>query len=148
MNLLRFWEDQHEKTAHLMKGSWLGLVITVTVLVPAPPWSPMSLSTRGYNGNILVNAFAAGMVKHDGATAGVAKGVGNPKVMFVVPKLSETVSMVPLWLQMFLTRTANKKRPTVRSAIRSKEKLLLEACLETFKEDLVVGIKDMGAAKV
>ena len=44
MNLLRLGKTSM-KTAHLMKGSWLGLVITVTVSV-CLPWSPMSLSTR------------------------------------------------------------------------------------------------------
>ena len=41
---------------------------------------------------------------------------------------------------------SEQKRPTVQVGDPFKEKLLLEACLETFKEDLLVGIQDMYAA--
>src|SRR5258707_1216231 len=38
------------------------------------------------------------------------------------------------------------QRPTVQVGDPFMEKLLLEACLEIFAEDLLVGIQDMGAA--
>ena len=41
---------------------------------------------------------------------------------------------------------AKQKRPTVQVGDPFTEKLLLEACLELFETDAVVGIQDMGAA--
>ncbi len=41
---------------------------------------------------------------------------------------------------------SESKRPTVQVGDPFTEKLLLEACLELFKEDLIIGIQDMGAA--
>ena len=39
-----------------------------------------------------------------------------------------------------------ERRPTVQVGDPFTEKLLLEACLEVFKTDYIVGIQDMGAA--
>ena len=41
---------------------------------------------------------------------------------------------------------SESKRPTVQVGDPFTEKLLLEACLELFKTDLIIGIQDMGAA--
>jgi phosphoribosylformylglycinamidine synthase len=41
---------------------------------------------------------------------------------------------------------SESKRPTVQVGDPFTEKLLLEACLELFKKDLIIGIQDMGAA--
>src|SRR3989442_13606140 len=41
---------------------------------------------------------------------------------------------------------SESKRPTVQVGDPFMEKLLLEACLELFKTDCLVGIQDMGAA--
>ncbi len=44
------------------------------------------------------------------------------------------------------TRTARASGPTVQVGDPFTEKLLLEACLELFQTDALVGIQDMGAA--
>ena len=44
------------------------------------------------------------------------------------------------------TEESKSLRPTVQVGDPFTEKLLLEACLELFKTDLIVGIQDMGAA--
>ena len=44
------------------------------------------------------------------------------------------------------TEESKSLRPTVQVGDPFTEKLLLEACLELFKTDTIVGIQDMGAA--
>ena len=44
------------------------------------------------------------------------------------------------------TQDSESKRPTVQVGDPFTEKLLLEACLELFKHDYIIGIQDMGAA--
>ena len=44
------------------------------------------------------------------------------------------------------TAESEQKRPAVQVGDPFTEKLLLEACLELFETDCVVGIQDMGAA--
>ena len=46
----------------------------------------------------------------------------------------------------FAADEASQKRPTVQVGDPFTEKLLMEACLELFQTDAVVGIQDMGAA--
>ena len=144
MNLLRFGEDQHEKTAHLMKGVVAGIGHYGNCFGVPTVVSNVSFD-KSYNGNILVNAFAAGMVKHDGIFLGVAKGVGNP-VYYVGAKTGRDGIHGATMASDVFDEDSEQKRPTVQVGDPFKEKLLLEACLETFKEDLLVGIQDMGAA--
>ncbi len=144
MNLLRFGEANHDKTAHLMKGVVAGIGHYGNCFGVPTVVSNVSFD-RSYNGNILVNAFAAGMVKHDGIFLGVAEGVGNP-VYYVGAKTGRDGIHGATMASDVFDEDSEQKRPTVQVGDPFKEKLLLEACLETFNENLLVGIQDMGAA--
>jgi phosphoribosylformylglycinamidine (FGAM) synthase-like enzyme len=61
-------------------------------------------------------------------------------------KQDEMVLVVLLCQVLLLQKILKSKRPTVQVGDPFTEKLLLEACLELFKADLIVGIQDMGAA--
>jgi phosphoribosylformylglycinamidine synthase II len=100
---------------------------------------------ESYNGNILVNAFSLGLVKSDEIFLGVASGVGNP-VMYVGSKTGRDGLGGAVMSSDSFTEESKSLRPTVQVGDPFTEKLLLEACLELFKEDLIVGIQDMGAA--
>ncbi len=98
-----------------------------------------------YNGNILVNAFNLGIAKSDEIFYGKAEGVGNP-VMYVGSKTGRDGLGGAVMSSDSFTEESKSLRPTVQVGDPFTEKLLLEACLELFKTDYVVGIQDMGAA--
>jgi len=98
-----------------------------------------------YNGNILVNAFSLGICKSDEIFLGVAKGIGNP-VIYVGSKTGRDGLGGAVMSSDSFTQESKSLRPTVQVGDPFTEKLLLEACLELFKTDHVVGIQDMGAA--
>ncbi len=98
-----------------------------------------------YAGNNLVNAFNLGICKSDEIFLGVAEGIGNP-VMYVGSKTGRDGLGGAVMSSAAFTEDNESKRPTVQVGDPFTEKLLLEACLELFKEDLIIGIQDMGAA--
>lgn len=98
-----------------------------------------------YAGNNLVNAFTIGLVKSDEIFLGKAEGLGNP-VMYVGSKTGRDGLGGAVMSSAAFTEDNESKRPTVQVGDPFTEKLLLEACLELFKADLIVGIQDMGAA--
>ncbi len=98
-----------------------------------------------YNGNILVNAFTLGICKKDEIFYGRAEGIGNP-VIYVGSKTGRDGLGGAVMSSDSFNEESKKLRPTVQVGDPFTEKLLLEACLELFKTDYVVGIQDMGAA--
>ncbi|MDH4945096.1 phosphoribosylformylglycinamidine synthase subunit PurL [Sulfurimonas sp. C5] len=98
-----------------------------------------------YNGNILVNAFTLGLAKADEIFYGRAEGIGNP-VLYVGAKTGRDGLGGAVMSSDSFTEESKSLRPTVQVGDPFTEKLLLEACLELFKTDYVVGIQDMGAA--
>ncbi|HIP44404.1 MAG TPA: phosphoribosylformylglycinamidine synthase subunit PurL [Sulfurospirillum arcachonense] len=100
---------------------------------------------ESYNGNILVNAFTLGLAKTDEIFYGLAKGIGNP-VVYVGSKTGRDGLGGAVMASDSFTEENKSLRPTVQVGDPFAEKLLLEACLELFKHDYIVGIQDMGAA--
>ncbi len=98
-----------------------------------------------YAGNNLVNAFNLGIAKADEIFYGKAEGNGNP-VMYVGSKTGRDGLGGAVMSSASFDEDSESKRPTVQVGDPFTEKLLLEACLELFKEDLIIGIQDMGAA--
>nr|WP_258864409.1 phosphoribosylformylglycinamidine synthase subunit PurL [Helicobacter sp. MIT 01-3238] len=98
-----------------------------------------------YNGNILVNAFCLGLAKKEEIFYAKAEGVGNP-VIYVGSKTGRDGLGGAVMSSDSFSEDSTSLRPTVQVGDPFTEKLLLEACLELFKRDLIVGIQDMGAA--
>ena len=99
-----------------------------------------------YEGNPLVNALCAGILKHEEIQRGAATGVGNP-VYYVGPGTGRDGLGGASFASRELTEESAADRPAVQKGDPFMEKLLLEACLEMMAiPGLVVGIQDMGAA--
>src|SRR5215470_8193268 len=99
-----------------------------------------------YNGNILVNVMNVGIVAKDRIFKGRAEGSGNP-VVYVGSKTGrDGIHGATMASEEFAGDETRQKKPTVQVGDPFTEKLLLEACLELFETDAVVGIQDMGAA--
>jgi phosphoribosylformylglycinamidine synthase len=101
---------------------------------------------ESYEGNPLVNALCAGVLRHEEIKRGAAKGVGNP-VYYVGPGTGRDGLGGASFASRELTEESAEDRPAVQKGDPFMEKLLLEACLEMMViPGLVVGIQDMGAA--
>jgi phosphoribosylformylglycinamidine synthase len=144
LNSLRFGDPAHPRTAYLLEGVVAGI---------AGYGNCMGVPTVGgevafhpsYNGNCLVNAFTAGVLPADKIFRGKAAGVGNP-VMYIGAKTGRDGIHGATMASAEFDASTEEKRPTVQVGDPFLEKLLLEACLELFRTDAVVGIQDMGAA--
>jgi len=144
MNALSFGEPSHPKTPHLVKGVVEGIggygncfgVPTVGGEVRFHP---------AYNGNCLVNAFAAGLAEADSIFYSAASGVGMPVVYLGAKTGRDGVGGATMASAEF-DDTIEEKRPTVQVGDPFTEKRLLEACLELMASGAVVSIQDMGAA--
>ena len=98
-----------------------------------------------YNGNILVNALNLGIAKKERIFYGRASGVGN-SIIYVGSKTGRDGLGGAVMSSDSFSEDSKSLRPTVQVGDPFSEKLLLEACLEVFERDLIVGIQDMGAA--
>jgi phosphoribosylformylglycinamidine synthase len=98
-----------------------------------------------YNGNCLVNAFAAGLADADAIFYSAASGVGRPVVYLGAKTGRDGVGGATMASAEFAD-DAEAKRPTVQVGDPFTEKRLLEACLELMASGAVVSIQDMGAA--
>jgi phosphoribosylformylglycinamidine synthase II len=100
---------------------------------------------RCYNGNILVNAFALGIARHDQIFHARASGAGNP-VLYAGSRTGRDGIHGATMASESFDSGSEKKRPTVQVGDPFTEKVLLEACLEAMRTGAIVAIQDMGAA--
>ncbi len=101
-----------------------------------------------YNGNCLVNAFAAGIVNRNEIFYSKATGIGSPIVYMGAKTGKDGVGGASMASESFDSdHELNKaKRPSVQIGDPFLEKKLMEACFELMKSGCVIAIQDMGAA--
>jgi phosphoribosylformylglycinamidine synthase len=144
MNSLSFGSLDHPKTKSLVAGVVAGVggygncfgVPTIGGEVRFDP---------AYNGNCLVNAFAAGLADTDKIFYSAASGVGMPVVYLGAKTGRDGVGGATMASAEF-DDTIENKRPTVQVGDPFTEKRLMEATLELMATGAVVSIQDMGAA--
>src|SRR3989338_9421701 len=144
LNSLRFGSFEHPKTKYLLSGVVSGIA-GYGNCVGVPTVGGEVYFHESYNGNCLVNAMTVGIMKTSKIFKGIATGVGNP-VMYVGSKTGRDGIHGATMASDVFGEGGEERRPTVQVGDPFSEKLLLEACLELFKTDYVVGIQDMGAA--
>src|SRR3954463_3708444 len=94
---------------------------------------------------MLVKAFTRGVGRTGRIFHGPGSGVGNP-VIYVGARTGRDGIHGATMASDEFSAGGPSQRPTVQVGDPFMEKLLLEACLEVFAEDLLVGVQDMGAA--
>ena len=144
MNALRFGAPEHPKTRHLVAGVVAGIGGYGNSFGVPTVGGEVNFH-RGYNGNILVNAFAAGIAKTDAIFYSMASGVGLP-VVYLGSKTGRDGIHGASMASAEFDEASEEKRPTVQVGDPFSEKLLLEACLELMASGAVIAIQDMGAA--
>ena len=144
MNSLSFGVPSHPKTSHLVKGVVEGVGGYGNAFGVPTVGGEVRFHTS-YNGNCLVNAFAAGLADADKIFYSVASGVGMPVVYLGAKTGRDGVGGATMASAEF-DDTIEEKRPTVQVGDPFPEKRLLEACLELMASGAVISIQDMGAA--
>ncbi|MCE8418758.1 phosphoribosylformylglycinamidine synthase subunit PurL [Rhodovulum sulfidophilum] len=144
MNALSFGQLAHPRTRQVVHGVIEGVggygncfgVPTVGGEVRFHP---------AYDGNCLVNAFAAGLADADRIFYSAASGVGMPVVYLGAKTGRDGVGGATMASAEF-DEGIEEKRPTVQVGDPFTEKRLMEACLELMATGAVISIQDMGAA--
>ena len=144
-NSLRFGDLENEQVKRLFRGVVSGISHYANCL-GIPNMGGDIYFDSCYEGNPLVNALCAGILRHEEIQKGAATGVGNP-VYYVGPGTGRDGLGGASFASRELTEESAEDRPAVQKGDPFMEKLLLEACLEMMAiPGLVVGIQDMGAA--
>ena len=144
MNSLSFGEVKHPKTKQLVNGVVAGIGGYGNCF-GVPTVGGETRFHAAYNGNCLVNAFAAGLADHDKIFYSAASGVGM-KVVYVGAKTGRDgvggATMASAEFDEFI----EEKRPNVQIGDPFTEKRLMEACQELMATGAIISIQDMGAA--
>ncbi|MEO0892156.1 MAG: phosphoribosylformylglycinamidine synthase subunit PurL [Pseudomonadota bacterium] len=144
MNSLSFGALDHPKTRQLVHGVVAGIggygnAFGVPCAGGEVRFDP------AYNGNCLVNAFAAGLADSDKIFYSAASGVGMPVVYLGAKTGRDGVGGATMASAEF-DESIEEKRPTVQVGDPFTEKRLMEACQELMRTGAVISIQDMGAA--
>jgi phosphoribosylformylglycinamidine synthase subunit PurL len=99
-----------------------------------------------YAGNPLVNALCVGVMRHEDVRLAKAEGLGNKVILFGARTGGDGIGGVSVLASETFDAEGPAKRPSVQVGDPFTEKLLIEACLEIFAQDLVTGIQDLGGA--
>jgi phosphoribosylformylglycinamidine synthase len=102
-----------------------------------------------YAGNPLVNVLCVGVLPADGVKYAKATGNGNIVLLFGARTGGDGIGGASVLASATFDAAGKPaKRPSVQVGDPFTEKILIECCLEIFKEDLVEGIQDLGAAGI
>src|SRR5512141_1013057 len=145
LNSLRFGSLSAPRMRHLVDGVVRGIAGYGNCM-GIPTVGGETTFHPGYNGNILVNVMNVGVVERDRIFRGRAEGSGNPVIYLGSKTGRDGIHGATMASEEFAGDETRQKRPTVQVGDPFTEKLLMEACLELFRTDAVVGIQDMGAA--
>ena len=144
MNSLSFGEPSHPKTPQLVNGVVAG-VGGYGNCFGVPTVGGEVRFHAAYNGNCLVNAFAAGLADADKIFYSAASGLGMPVVYLGAKTGRDGVGGATMASAEF-DENIEEKRPTVQVGDPFTEKRLMEATLELMATGAVISIQDMGAA--
>ncbi len=144
MNSLSFGAPDHPKTRQLVNGVVDGIGGYGNCF-GVPTVGGEVRFHSAYNGNCLVNAFAAGLADTDKIFYSAASGVGMPVVYLGAKTGRDGVGGATMASAEF-DENIEEKRPTVQVGDPFTEKRLMEATLELMATGAVISIQDMGAA--
>ncbi|MGH3431360.1 MAG: phosphoribosylformylglycinamidine synthase subunit PurL [Thermocrispum sp.] len=106
-----------------------------------------------YQGNPLVNAMCIGAMRVEDLHLAHASGAGNKVILFGARTGLDGIGGVSVLASETFSGdtsadggTSRKKLPSVQVGDPFTEKVLIECCLELFRERIVVGIQDLGGA--
>ncbi len=99
-----------------------------------------------YTGNPLVNVMCLGILREDELVLGTAGEPGSIAVLLGAATGRDGIGGASVLASASFDEESGTKRPSVQVGDPFEEKKLIEACLELYREKLVVGVQDLGAA--
>ncbi|MGK7223945.1 phosphoribosylformylglycinamidine synthase subunit PurL [Kocuria flava] len=147
MDPLRFGAIDHPDTARVVHGVVAGVGGYGNSL-GLPNIGGEVVFDPCYQGNPLVNALAVGVMRHEDIRLANASGVGNRVVLFGARTGGDGIGGASVLASESFDDAKPSKRPAVQVGDPFAEKVLIECCLELFKNSLVEGIQDLGAAGI
>jgi phosphoribosylformylglycinamidine synthase len=144
LNSLRFGRPDHPRTPELLRGVVAGIGGYGNCVGVPTVGGEVQFDAR-YDGNILVNAFTCGVARTDRIFYGRASGIGN-RILYIGAKTGRDGIHGATMASDEFSAGGPSQRPTMQVGDPFMGKLLIEACLQLFSEDVLEGIQDMGAA--
>jgi phosphoribosylformylglycinamidine synthase len=100
----------------------------------------------GYEGNPLVNVMCLGIMRREQLVLGTAGTPGTIAVLLGNATGRDGIGGASVLASASFDEGSGAKRPSVQVGDPFGEKKLIEACLELYEKNLVVGVQDLGAA--
>ncbi|SCE85347.1 phosphoribosylformylglycinamidine synthase subunit PurL [Micromonospora mirobrigensis] len=145
MDPLRFGAADHPDTARVLPGVIAGVGGYGNCL-GLPNIGGEVVFDPCYQGNPLVNALCLGVLPVDRLQKKDATGPGNIVVLMGARTGRDGIGGVSVLASATFDEGSEQRRPSVQVGDPFMEKLLIEACLELYDAELVVGIQDLGGA--
>lgn len=147
MDALRFGAIDHPDTPRVVHGVTAGISFYGNCL-GLPNIGGETVFDSVYQANPLVNALAVGVLRHEDLKLANATGVGNKVVLFGARTGGDGIGGASILASDSFDSTGPTKRPAVQVGDPFAEKVLIECCLELYREELVEAIQDLGAAGI
>ncbi|WP_233558900.1 phosphoribosylformylglycinamidine synthase subunit PurL [Micromonospora radicis] len=145
MDPLRFGAADHPDTARVLPGVVAGVGGYGNCL-GLPNIGGEVVFDPCYQGNPLVNALCLGVLPVNRLQKKEATGPGNVVVLMGAKTGRDGIGGVSVLASATFDEGSEQRRPSVQVGDPFIEKLLIEACLELYDAELVVGIQDLGGA--
>ncbi|CAM2928658.1 phosphoribosylformylglycinamidine synthase subunit PurL [Skermania piniformis] len=149
MDQLRFGAADHPDTRRVVDGVVRGVGGYGNCL-GLPNVGGETVFDPSYQGNPLVNALCAGVLRTEDLHLAFASGVGNKIILFGARTGLDGIGGVSVLASDTFAGdeagSGRKKLPSVQVGDPFAEKVLIECCLELYAAGLVVGIQDLGGA--
>ncbi|UGB35287.1 phosphoribosylformylglycinamidine synthase subunit PurL [Microbacterium sp. cx-55] len=147
MDQLRFGAIDHPDTARVVHGVTSGISFYGNCL-GLPNIGGETVFDSVYQGNPLVNALAVGVLRHEDLKLADATGPGNKVVLFGARTGGDGIGGASILASDTFADGGPTKRPAVQVGDPFAEKVLIECCLELYRDELVEAIQDLGAAGI
>ena len=151
MDQLRFGPADADDTHRVLPGVVAGIGGYGNCL-GLPNIGGETVFDKSYAGNPLVNALCAGVMRVEDLHLAFASGTGNRIILFGARTGLDGIGGVSVLASESFDVDDNgdpvkpRKLPSVQVGDPFAEKVLIECCLELYREKLVVGIQDLGGA--
>ncbi|MFE4460863.1 phosphoribosylformylglycinamidine synthase subunit PurL [Nocardia tengchongensis] len=149
MDQLRFGAADHPDTRRVVDGVVRGVGGYGNSL-GLPNVGGETVFDPSYQGNPLVNALCAGVMRVEDLHLAFASGQGNKIILFGARTGLDGIGGVSVLASDSFSGdesgSGRKKLPSVQVGDPFAEKVLIECCLELYHAGLVVGIQDLGGA--
>ena len=145
LDSLRFGDPATERTRRLLDGAVRGIGHYGNCVGVANIGGEVRFDA-GYEQSCLVNAMGIGVLKASDLKSATAAGIGNLVVLFGARTGRDGIGGASVLASQDIDAGGDEKRPTVQIGDPYMGKRLIETSLELVRDDVLVGLQDLGAA--